>query len=1291
MRSWLGAKIETALAEQDCRFLLLTAEPGAGKTVLMAWLTDWLSRECSSKHHCFIPRYFIRRDSQTPLSSGDAHSFLFALGHQLAALHPTLFRPENLEVFVKQRVGEITGSGQVVGIRVEDLRISPFYKTALRVEQDAKIVVGDLEGLSIGHMVAEKRFLEPENLQYLALLDPANLLLKEDPNARIVILIDALDELRYNYKQNNILNWLAQCPELPSNVRFVLTSRPEEKLELLKRRQEKWLREEMINLQSEQVQTDLHCYAEKFISQEPVKVVLTKQQIAAEEFTVKIVTKADGNFQYMAAFFRAIEQAQAEGKQEQLNRLLKLAELPAGLQELYAFFLTLIWDSVQEDKVEVVDTYDEQPAWEWLYQPILGILSIAREPLKATQIANLGRIKVENRWLQTALGRLGQFLDQVSDRYRLYHTTFPEFLTSSQTETNYPKYYLKPLEWHGKIVAYYRDRKAKWDDVEWTKTDNYGLLYLPIHLYLAEKKEELYTLLTGSPKWMEAKSNTFGNAAYVDDLKLAIDDFATPLEEPNQLVTLVKLYTALQVVNQRVSISNLRTLVHLGREVEARSYARLSIDSESKFNSLLRIHYALQELGQFVPGILNEAEDVVNGIREDYLGKAEALIKLSAVLVEVERGDKAKALLHKAAEIVEEIRDDYNKAKTLIKLAAALAYAEDFSEVEKVATKAEKATSVIVSYRLKAELLGELAKVLKKVGCGEKAQDLFNEALKVAGKDEDRWGQADALIKLAINLDQAESNNINLVFKKVELVADEILTPRIQVDTLIKLAITLAQTQRKNEAKSVLDKVVKVISTIDEDDAYSVYARSQFAVALAHIEYFSLAEKFINIIQDKGTQVEVLSKLAVLAYSKDDNKAGNIFNKAEEIADQIEDGLDKVSALSKLANALEEVKNFSEAERIAIDAEKVARATKEGWRKPDMLIKLATILVKARCEENKVSAIFREAEKVACSQKKNLDKAKALSKLAVALVQSEREAKPILTNLDEVIHEILDLEEKTSGITNEREKFIERLQEEEKIKVLIQLTQSLAQAQNFSKAEKIATLIQDDIYRSDAFSKLAVELARHQDFSKADKIVQAIEYKPAKAWALSKLAVALADAGNKEVDAVFNEAMKVAFSIEENISKQRILIELVADLAQSGELAKAREIVNSIEDNWAKAIALSKLARAYALTKNFTEAKNIAHEVENIASTIERGLYHLWIISELTITLAHVLLFNRALSILGLKETPSEFLTALMEWLPAFEHIKPGIIVDILQESIHIFTWEHLDWYDIDTIFLSKI
>ncbi|MBD0266245.1 MAG: hypothetical protein ICV78_27070, partial [Tolypothrix sp. Co-bin9] len=161
-RSWLEKKIETELADPNCRFLLLTAEPGAGKTAFAAWLAR---QHQKPKWY----RYFIRRDSQTPLSSGDANSFLFTLGHQLATQRPQIFRPKNLEVVVNQRVGVIRNHSTVIGIKIEDLKISPFYKTALKVDQEVGLIdASELEGLSVKRMVGEPRFLELGNLQYLA-------------------------------------------------------------------------------------------------------------------------------------------------------------------------------------------------------------------------------------------------------------------------------------------------------------------------------------------------------------------------------------------------------------------------------------------------------------------------------------------------------------------------------------------------------------------------------------------------------------------------------------------------------------------------------------------------------------------------------------------------------------------------------------------------------------------------------------------------------------------------------------------------------------------------------------------------------------------------------------------------------------------------------------------------------------------------------------------------------------------------------------------------------------------
>lgn len=55
------------------------------------------------------------------------------LGHQLASRQPALFKPKRLEIVVQQRVDSIAAGGQVTGLRIDDLAVSPFYQTALRV------------------------------------------------------------------------------------------------------------------------------------------------------------------------------------------------------------------------------------------------------------------------------------------------------------------------------------------------------------------------------------------------------------------------------------------------------------------------------------------------------------------------------------------------------------------------------------------------------------------------------------------------------------------------------------------------------------------------------------------------------------------------------------------------------------------------------------------------------------------------------------------------------------------------------------------------------------------------------------------------------------------------------------------------------------------------------------------------------------------------------------------------------------------------------------------------------
>jgi tetratricopeptide (TPR) repeat protein len=639
-RPWLTERLERAVADPECRFVLLTAAPGAGKTAFLAWLArtrpDW-------------PRYFIRRDSQAPLSSGDARSLLFAIGHQLASLRPLLFRPEKLEVVVSQRAQEIQSGGKVVGISVEDLRVSPFYQTSVRVEQDVALVSGELEGLSVARMVVEERFLELSNLQHLALLDPARVLGRDDPAARIIILVDALDELRYTSGRHTILDWLVSCPELPQNVCFILSTRPDKALlDAFRKRQGRWLREEAIDPREEAVRSDLHRYAMAVASRPPLGRILTMRPIDAEAVVAQLVEKAEGNFLYLAALFRGIEQELVFGHEQYLDSLVQLRDLPNGLEGLYAFFLSLIRDQVVGQRVELATPEDSLsthagylPAWEGLYLPILGILAVARDSLTLPQIRNLGGIRADDDYVRGALERLGQFLGEKSGRYRLYHGTFPEFLTSSRTRERHPDFYRDPLTWHRRIASHYRSGAIDWIDVDWPRADDYGLTHLAAHVYALRDsqswRQELYRLPCAKLMW--AKLDRFGTyQPFAQDLLLALA--AAESEQPPNLVEEVRASWAcstLKELSGDVPPEALGVLTRMGKAVRARGFASLIRDGAQRSRAFRFIGMALIDQGDVGPATemfqlaleaAREYQDgIVVGVKDEVLREASAALR----------------------------------------------------------------------------------------------------------------------------------------------------------------------------------------------------------------------------------------------------------------------------------------------------------------------------------------------------------------------------------------------------------------------------------------------------------------------------------------------------------------------------------------------------------------------------------------------------------------------------------------------------------------------------------------
>ncbi|OEJ22154.1 hypothetical protein AR457_40480 [Streptomyces agglomeratus] len=594
-RTWLLEAVESAAGAGDD--VLVVAKPGAGKTGLAAALAHrnprWL-------------RYFVRKDSRTRLSGGDVQSFLLKIGHQFAAQRPELFDPGLLEVVVRQRIDQVGDSATVTGIQVDDLVVSPFYRTALQVDQWANRVDGQLRGIAVGHAMVEPRLLQPDNLAMLALGDPAAVLASRAPRERIVVVVDALDEL-FGYRgSEGLLDWLTHRPELPSNVSFVMTSRPGRELRSLTAgRGGRRPREITISPASGDVRDDIGKYVTALARKPAAADVIAGRDGGVARFRTSLVARADGNFSYVVSYSRALLAAMEGDDMEAVERLLSYEELPHGLDEMYGFFLDLVRSGVERLGVLTVRTplspEDRAvPAWEGVGRPMLAVLAVAFEAVSREQVIRLGGIRVWPDECRPVFERFTPFLDIENGAMRLFHSSLGEFLVKPATREPYPDLAVDPAEWHARIVRSYLDGTGagSLSDPDWDAMDRYGLAHLPEHVMAGEADAgpdgEVVRLADFvTPRYRRALLREFhGDERFNAVLLLVSDDVVyRPYDERTvpDVVFLGLVRRGLHELGANVPPLALGLLVRLGRTDEALQRLSLLDSTTARFQCLQQI------------------------------------------------------------------------------------------------------------------------------------------------------------------------------------------------------------------------------------------------------------------------------------------------------------------------------------------------------------------------------------------------------------------------------------------------------------------------------------------------------------------------------------------------------------------------------------------------------------------------------------------------------------------------------------------------------------------------------
>ncbi|MEO6550840.1 MAG: hypothetical protein ABIN94_22750 [Ferruginibacter sp.] len=567
-RQWLDEMIFSENLPDGNRIIVVTGPPGIGKSAFM--------RNLAELHPRFL-RYFIRRDSRELLKPGDAKSFLLAVGYQLASQYPELFTTQNIAISSNINVGTLHQQGEIVGVEIKELKVSPFYSVAINASQSIQSNRGKSTGVHIDLVDADIRGRTVDDLLETCLWEPLANLSNSLPEETCYILIDALDEIRFGSIEYTLVDLIINLrADIPANIKFIITSRPDFFLEPITSRKDCVVYK--IDSASFENEKDLHTFIanqlkERFDSGKYMGVA------AINDFSDALQRKAQGNFLYASSVLKSIHQLPGQNI-NQLNNFLE--QLPADLHELYHFFIHRIIQLT-------VDSGFGKQAWRKYLAPILGILSVASEPLTESQLANFTRLSRND--IRDLLRNLQQFIETADDgthHYRIYHTSFTEYLSSGTAN------HVDVLASHLLIAQFYKILITK---RLIPSVDNYGLLYLAHHFSCTgvAQQKKIYELL--SKEWMLEKRNRLGShGSFALDIELVIE--AAQTEIPANISVLLKAKTIMATLAglyENLPMPLLRAALYAGQLQRVQGIISLITDEKKKFDAYFNLAECLYD------------------------------------------------------------------------------------------------------------------------------------------------------------------------------------------------------------------------------------------------------------------------------------------------------------------------------------------------------------------------------------------------------------------------------------------------------------------------------------------------------------------------------------------------------------------------------------------------------------------------------------------------------------------------------------------------------------------------
>jgi WD domain, G-beta repeat len=546
-RPWLTSAVAAALADPDCRIVLLTGEMGTGKST---FVEGWNARHPASL------LYSIRKDSHHRNRSGAANDLLEAIVRHFTGVFPRLFRPQGITISAAQDADEVAAAGSVTGIRIDELIGLPFAPLAIELVQLIGRVSGQVSGIEIGRYVTDPRLLATETLAELALLDPARS--AGDSDQRLIIVIDALDELAAAGEGHaaSIIGWLEDSPAFPPAVRFLISSRPGHHLDTLRQVHAESLREISLAGHVAEATGDIMRYCQHVLGE-------SSDEPRRKRWIDELVGLARGNFLFVVLLLREFAE-QGYVLSDHTAVLPSLASVPSELGGLYDLLLRKLRDRIGDEPVRLTGTGTYASAWSEVYEPVLGVLATAAAPLTIDQITAVADLRVQRESVRGALRKMASLLSSTktggTSAYSFVHQSLAQHLIGDETGSR-SDFAVDASAWHSLIAASLWQGTGK----QWlVEQDEYRVRHLGTHLRQCVPADgsawQRLSALLRDPAFLTRKIEVAGVAAAMADIGAAVPLIpAGPHQE-----TLQAIYDTLSVSQAalRAGADPLSTLVN---------------------------------------------------------------------------------------------------------------------------------------------------------------------------------------------------------------------------------------------------------------------------------------------------------------------------------------------------------------------------------------------------------------------------------------------------------------------------------------------------------------------------------------------------------------------------------------------------------------------------------------------------------------------------------------------------------------------------------------------------------